>query len=271
MLYLMFAVALLALSLVTILPALKFERQRDQEAEMVHRGVQYSRAVRRYFRKFGGYPPSLDTLEGANNIRFLRKRYKDPITGQDFKALHPTDVKFAFGSGIAGARTLGQPIGGTASTGATQDPNAANGGQPASGTDPNANNANASDPSQPATNASAASNSPFVTANGNPAGDTMGGGPVVGVASTSTKETIRVYDKKNHYNQWQFVYDPSTDRGFLIVGPYQPTLESLMQQQAGQAGAQNGFGGLGGFGQGTGPGTMPGMLTPGTVNPNPKQ
>jgi hypothetical protein len=57
------------------------------------------------------------------------------------------------------------------------------------------------------------------------------GGPIVGVASNSKKATIREYNHKKKYNEWQFVYDPTTDRGGLITTPNQP---SLQQGFAGQ-------------------------------------
>lgn len=255
LLYLLFLVAVLTLSLVTVLPYMDQQRKRDREEEMVHRGVQYSRAVRRYFRKFGSYPASIEALENTNDIRFLRKHYKDPITGKDFRVLHQTDVKFFGTNSIAGGQNLGQPIG-AGNGGTPTDPNAATGtATPPPGTDPNA-----TDPSQAGNNAGQPSTSPFTTASGKPAGDTFGGGPLVGVASSSPLEGIRAYNKKTHYNEWQFVYDPSQDRGALIVGPYQPTLQSLMQGMQGQ--------GLGQGGNMT-PGTIPGMLTPGTVSQQP--
>ena len=257
LLYLLFLVAVLTISFTAVLPALKFERERDQEEEMVHRGVQYSRAVRRYFRKFGSYPASLDALESSNNMRFLRKRYKDPINGKEFRVLHQTDVKFSFGNGIAGGQNLGQPIAGAANANAapTQDPNATNGGQPLAGSDPNASAA-----SQPSTDSSSAPSLPFVTASGQPAGVTFGGGPIVGVASISTKESKRVYNKKNHYNDWQFVYDPSADRGGLIVGPYQPNLQTFAQGMNGVQG-MNGAQGMNGV-QGQNGLTNPGVGMP---------
>ena len=52
----------------------------------------------------------------------------------------------------------------------------------------------------------------------------FGGGPIVGVASTSKEETIREFNHKHHYNQWQFIYDPTTDRGGLLMTPNQPPL-----------------------------------------------
>jgi hypothetical protein len=42
-------------------------------------------------------------------------------------------------------------------------------------------------------------------------GPTFGGGPIVGVASTSKKQSIKVLNKKDHYNDWEFVYDPTLD------------------------------------------------------------
>ena len=48
----------------------------------MHRGDQYVRAVRLYYRKFGHYPGSIEQLEKTNNIRFLRQKYVDPMTGK---------------------------------------------------------------------------------------------------------------------------------------------------------------------------------------------
>jgi hypothetical protein len=54
--------------------------QRDKEEEMIHRGAQYARAVKKYYKKFGRYPASIEALENTNNMRFLRRRYKDPFS-----------------------------------------------------------------------------------------------------------------------------------------------------------------------------------------------
>jgi hypothetical protein len=50
----------------------------------------------------------------------------------------------------------------------------------------------------------------------------FGGGAIVGVASLCKDKTIRIFNKKSKYNEWQFVYDPTADRGGLITTPYQP-------------------------------------------------
>jgi hypothetical protein len=55
----------------------------------------------------------------------------------------------------------------------------------------------------------------------------VSGGPIVGVASLSKDKTIREFNKKKKYNEWQFVYDPTTDRGGLITTPYQPALAAF--------------------------------------------
>ena len=31
---------------------------------------------------------------------------------------------------------------------------------------------------------------------------------------------MKVFNKKTHYNEWYFIYDPTTDRGGLISSPY---------------------------------------------------
>src|SRR5579864_8462317 len=96
-------VALLSIGFLAAVRKMDFQVKRDREEEMIHRGVQYSRAVRRYFKKFGRYPTHIEDLESSNNIRFMRKRYKDPMnrdpkTGKerDFKILHLQDVQMSF-------------------------------------------------------------------------------------------------------------------------------------------------------------------------------
>ena len=101
LLTLMLFVAILAIGAMAWIEKVDFQIKRDHEEELIHRGVQYSRAVRRYFKKFGRYPTRIEELESSNNIRFLRKRYTDPITGKDFKPLHLTDVQISFNPGAA--------------------------------------------------------------------------------------------------------------------------------------------------------------------------
>ena len=105
-------IAVMGIMAATLVTSIKFDIKRDREEEMIHRGVQYSRAIRAYYKKFGRYPASIENLENTNQMRFLRKRYKDPLTGKDFKLLHFGEAKMGLvgmvgGGIIPGASTIG--------------------------------------------------------------------------------------------------------------------------------------------------------------------
>jgi hypothetical protein len=117
--------------------------------------------------------------------------------------------------------------------------NAAN-GAPAGGASPGASGAAATDPST----------TPDANGGSKPADNpTFGGGAMVGVVSTSVNNTIREFNKKHHYNEWQFMYDPTADRGGLPTGPWQPptmigsqgigTPAGQLNQNSNQPGAGN--------------------------------
>ncbi len=83
---LLFVFALAAAALVMLyleMPRVAFEHQRDKEALLIDRGEEYTRAIQLYVQKFRKYPQSIDELETTNNVRFLRKRFRDPITGEE--------------------------------------------------------------------------------------------------------------------------------------------------------------------------------------------
>ena len=80
---LLVSIALLSLAMSVAMPTWKTMAQREKEEELIWRGQQYDRAIQLY-RKKNAAPgaPSVDKLvEG----RFLRKKYKDPITNGDFE------------------------------------------------------------------------------------------------------------------------------------------------------------------------------------------
>jgi type II secretory pathway pseudopilin PulG len=178
-------VTVMVIALAAIAPAIRTQIKRDREEELIRRGKQYARAIQLYYRKFGRYPNSIEQLENTNNVRFLRKKYTDPMTGKEEWKL----IRFgqqtarrrpAYLGAASGAGGLGSPAaGGLGSTGTSQTPRGVT---------------NASDISRPLS--------------GSP---TLGGGPIVGVASTSEKESLKELDGKTHYNEWEFLYDPSLD------------------------------------------------------------
>ena len=290
MLTLMLFVALLAIASLAWIQKVDFEIKRDREEELIHRGVQYSRALRHYVKKFGHYPARIEDLESTNNVHYLRKRYKDPITGKDFKFLRMNDVQSSFNPGAASGMAPGNPgspIQGGAPGALNMSNNVAQGGPgPSSnpgGPGPSSNPGGPqngqptqpddnSDSAQPAQDGPAAANSPQgpggpVNQSGPGNGPTFGGLPIIGVASTSKNKSIREFNKKDHYNQWQFIYDPSTDRGGLLTTPNQPPLQNAVQVQQ-QPGQQNNNGqNQPGFSSGPG-GMNPGMQPP---QPDPQQ
>lgn len=233
----------------------KQQIQRDREEELIHRGVQYSRAVRRYFKKFGRYPSRIEDLENTNNFRFLRKRYKDPITGKDFKLLRLNDVQFALKPQLApnpahaAALATGQQsapgeqsaLDGQRLDGKKLDEQGSDEQNPQSSgvsanDDAQSEAAQSDDPGQQAqtgTGSALPSAQPAVSAA--PA-QVFGGGPIVGVASLSKAKSVREFNKKDHYNQWQFIYDPSTDTGGLSITPNQPPLRTLSSPGSPSAG-----------------------------------
>jgi type II secretory pathway pseudopilin PulG len=87
-------VFLILLALSVAAPKVAKEIQRDKEREAMERGLQYRRAIQLYYKKFGAYPTDIKQLEKTNEIRFLRKRYKDPITGKDdWRLIHMGEAK----------------------------------------------------------------------------------------------------------------------------------------------------------------------------------
>lgn len=161
------------------IPRVAFESQRHLEQTLIDRGEQYSRAVEVFYRKNKRYPAKIEELESFNNMRFLRRRYLDPMTGKDdWRLLHmgpngqisdsliPKQTGLNGASGASGATgasgqtptgdsNFGTPINAATSvgsTGGTGDVNVAmtrirasdrgpGGGRMQPGTDPNNPNA----------------------------------------------------------------------------------------------------------------------------------
>ncbi len=215
---LMLFVTLLTIAAMAVAPAIARQIQRDREEEMMHRAVGYARAVRNFYKKFGRYPTRIEELESTNNLRFLRKRYRDPITGQDFKILHMQDVTLNNGPVLPGASGFVGATGGGIRQAGPGDSN-----MPQVTGLPSQNNAvvqkaTGSDDSgdSSATQQVTGSGTASVSSGSGFAGPVFGGGPILGVASTSKSKSIRECNKKDHYNDWLFIYDPSSDRGGLL-------------------------------------------------------
>ena len=227
MLVILLMLVLLSIALVAAAPSVASQVKRDQEEELIHRGNQYVRAIRLFYRKFGRYPTSLDELKDTNHLRFLRREYKDPVTGKDFVLLHPADVKYQptgfFGKSLLspGASSNASPFGTPVASPTTTPIN----GAPA-----------ADQPGAPGTQPPGAQTNPQqqpadqTDANGLRPGMIFGGGPIVGVASTSTKASLKIWREKDHYNDWQFFWVPAMDQQ-VFPGQMFPQNSLTPQQQ----------------------------------------
>jgi type II secretory pathway pseudopilin PulG len=201
-----FMLTIMIVSMTVAAPRIMREIQRDRELETMHRGQQYTRAIRLYYRKFGAYPASIDSLAGTNGIRFLRKRYTDPITGlDDWKPIAfgqnktPLAIGF-FGQpiGLGGIPIAGAGLGAGSSIFGATPPVAGTGSTPAGGAGAPGSGDSGTD-----------SNS---TLGLNTDGQTFGGGPIIGVSPVTHKQSIMVYKTMNYYNEWEFLYSPLSDQ-----------------------------------------------------------
>ena len=91
-------------------PRLIFQAQREKEQLLIDRGEQYKRAIQLYVRKQKRFPQSLDDLDKAQQSRFLRRRYKDPLTGKDeWRLVHVDAAGMLTDSKVKKPQTPGQP------------------------------------------------------------------------------------------------------------------------------------------------------------------
>jgi type II secretory pathway pseudopilin PulG len=192
---LLVGMSVLAVLMSMALPAWSHFAQREKEEELIWRGRQYARAVGLFQRKYANtFPPTIDVLVEQ---KFLRKKYKDPITKDDFQPI---------------------PAGG--------------GGASAPGVIANSREASILSPSGPAGTPPGAQQRQ-VTATPGPAGG-RGAPPatatiqpqsptgprqpsigIQGVVSKSGDSSIKVYNGRTKYNEWAFVYLATAQR----VGP----------------------------------------------------
>jgi type II secretory pathway pseudopilin PulG len=244
MLIAIFFIALLVISLSVAAPKIARSIQRDRDLETFHRGMQYRRAIQLYYRKFHAYPPNVEALVNTNDIRFLRKKYKDPITGQDdWKPIAfgqnktPTAMGF-FGQplagnastlagigpggagGLPGATTPGGAFGGSSSgngifgsSGDGSQSPAAGGSSPTdnSGGTTGTDGSGSAGSGGGTSTGSAPSTGSGTDTSSSPSGPTFGGAGIIGFSPASPNASILVYKKKQHYNEWEFTYDPLSD------------------------------------------------------------
>ena len=230
---LMVGMAVAAIMMTMAMPVYKQMAQREREEELVFRGNQYVRALRLFSAKFANStPPSIDVLVEQ---RFLRKKYKDPITNDDFQPI-------LAGQAIPGVST--GPQGGTGARGTTGATGSSPFGSGIAGSRPGA--------TQPTTGRGATGGSPGTSSIGSPGAGGVGG--IMGVVSKSKDKSIRLYNGRSHYNEWAFINVPQQQ----APGQGAPGVGVPGGRQGPGQGPNpfgSGIGGRGGRGQG--PGTQP--------------
>src|SRR2546430_259456 len=85
LLLVVFLTTVLLISVMAAAPAIRTQRQREKEEEMIWRGKQYIRGVKLFYRKNGRFPTSVDDLTKPKmgSLRFMRQAYKDPVNKTD--------------------------------------------------------------------------------------------------------------------------------------------------------------------------------------------
>jgi hypothetical protein len=120
--------AFVAIMLYKEMPVTLFEAKRQKEQLLIDRGTEYKRAIKLFVIRNRTFPTSLDQLEKFNNVRYIRHRFKDPMTGADeWRLIHVagpgfvlTDSKVNPLKKVDGKTGLGTSAG---SAGAGTDPN----------------------------------------------------------------------------------------------------------------------------------------------------
>ncbi|HQP43537.1 MAG TPA: hypothetical protein PLV66_07675 [Thermoanaerobaculales bacterium] len=213
-------VAIMSIMMAVAVQTVEFQMRREREAELIFRGQQYVEAIRLYRMKYGRYPMRMKEIWEANP-RVVRKRWKDPMTDSESWGL--------IFLGQEGRRIgADNPLGNT----------------------PNATRTVTYDGSG-------------LDEGGRDDGTTMGPdgekiGPIVGVHSTSCEESIKVYEGRTTYCEWQFVFREvrGVGGGRPPSGGYHPGKTPVVPG-GGEGGGSGGGGGGGGGGGSPPPGYTP--------------
>jgi type II secretory pathway pseudopilin PulG len=186
---LLVSLAVMMVLMSVAMPVWKTQAQREKEAELIFRGEQIARGINLYMRKMGGasYPPSLDVLVQG---KFLRKKYKDPMTETDLTLPMNQRGEWDIINAAGGVPGQGGP--------SAQPPaGRGRGGAPATGLS-----------APPSRRGSGATGSPGPSFGG----QTSAGG-MMGVRSKSKESSFKIYKGTGtHYNEWLFLFSTVSNR-----------------------------------------------------------
>ena len=214
------------ISLTVVLPSVYTEAQREREEELMFRGNEYARAIALFHNRFNRYPSSVDELmKKTNGIRFLRRAYKDPMTKSgNWRFIHVNGAGMlvdsktmnvqasgAFGKSNSPGNAKATGSGPSTSATATPSPDdavnadagvdaaATNQAQGAQGQGTQQGQTSSSGGTAPQSGQTTSPSSGFLT------GNQVQGSFIAGVASTSRKRSVRVWNDKKRYDEWEFL------------------------------------------------------------------
>ncbi len=237
LLMVVFLTFLMLLALAIAAPEWAKSMQRQKEIETIHRGQQYERAIQLYYRQFHRYPNTIKELLHTNNVRFLRKQYKDPLTGKDDWKLvlyghahvHPlgpfgkplSDLGAIQSSGGMYAVSGSSSSGGSAPTAAASASDSMGFGSSMSSGFGSSMSSGIGSPmggssldSSPTTSTTDTTKSSSTSALGSPTSSNDGfqtNAPFVGVVPPIKGKSIVDYRAQGNYDRWEFNYDPIVD------------------------------------------------------------
>ncbi len=209
LLALMIGITLLLIFMTLVAQQWSSLERRENEKELIFRGNQYAKAIKKYQGEHGGaYPTSLESLMelGPRRLRYIRRLYRDPmapdgkwgilIADPSGKGFINPNAPQGEGEGIPGLDDLGQGL--DELEGKLRSSNLRNEGKlkvfkARSGL---------TDWTQPEEDGKDKDGKVSVTAPGQPVG------PVVGVVSLWDQMTFRRYHEHENYTEWTFsVFD----------------------------------------------------------------
>ena len=200
---LLIGLSVMAVLISMALPVWSQFAKREKEEELIWRGQQYARAVGLFQRKYANtFPPNVDILVEQ---KFLRKKYKDPITKDDFQMIPAGGGVLGDGSRPPGPGGQQRAPGTTQQTGRPTNPATQGGGGLTGSRDGTVG--------QPG-----------------PAQPSIG---IQGVVSKSSDSSIKMYNGRTKYNEWTFVY-MATSQQIGPGGAPQPGAPGQKQKQPGQ-------------------------------------
>ncbi|MGH9356102.1 MAG: hypothetical protein ACRD10_08230 [Terriglobia bacterium] len=218
MLVVMIMVTALLVSLTAALPSVYQEGQREREEAVIFRAQQYARAIYLFHATLGRYPASVKELLSTNGVRFLREPYPDPLAANGrWRFIH--------------ANAAGMLIDSLSETQPVLAPSSNS--SPETAADLAKAEEQKKKQAEAQCHASADSSSGVSYQTGQ-----LLGAFIAGIAPCSNRQSIRVLDKEDHYDEWEFLAAKYVQYGLPSsqTAPGQP--EAI--PQPGGTGAQGG-------------------------------